>query len=312
MSYLPNREALEKADLALQEMTAGGGVLLPAQAKKFLRLLTKKSVLMGMSTVVPMAAPKQQIPRIKLSSRILRPGTENVPLDLAARSRPDFSMVELDAKLFRAEIRLSDEVLEDSIERGDLRQTIIEMMAEAIARDMEDVGVNGNRTSPDPFLAVMDGLLVQATSHIVDAAGQPLSPQVLHELIRSLPGEYLRDKKALAYLTSVDAELGYRRQLAERATAAGDRYLETDTPVLYSGVPVQPIPLFPENLGAQQNQSNVLLVQPQNVVFGIWRQVRIESWRDISAGQLRIVATIRFDTRYADEAGVARAINVRV
>jgi hypothetical protein len=65
----------------------------------------------------------------------------------------------------------------------------------------------------------------------------------------SLPGEYLRDKKQMVFLCSVDADLDYRNTLAERATGGGDRFLEEDTPVLYSGVPVQPIPLFPENLG---------------------------------------------------------------
>ena len=75
--------------------------------------------------------------------------------------KPDLSDVELDAKLFKAEVRLSDEVLEDSIERGELRQTIMEMLADAIARDMEDVAINGDTASVDPFLATMDGILKQ-------------------------------------------------------------------------------------------------------------------------------------------------------
>ena len=61
-------------------------------------------------------------------------------------------------------------MLEDSIERGELRQTIMEMMAEAISRDMEEVLINGDTLSADPFLAVMDGVLKQTTSNIVDAA----------------------------------------------------------------------------------------------------------------------------------------------
>jgi hypothetical protein len=50
---LSNRSLLQKADLALADLTAGGGILLPAQAKKFIRLLINQSVLMGMATVVP-------------------------------------------------------------------------------------------------------------------------------------------------------------------------------------------------------------------------------------------------------------------
>ena len=312
MSYMTNRTILEKADLALADLTAGGGLLKPAQAQKFMRLLIKESVLMKLATVVPMASPKQQISKIKFGSRILRPGVEGTALGVADRVAPDLSMVELDAKLFKAEVRLSDEVLEDSIERGELRQTIMEMMAEAISRDMEDVAINGDVTSVDPFLATMDGVLVQAVSNIVDAAAAPITKELLRDMLRTLPSEYLRDKKAMRYLTSVDADLGYRNTLAERSTAAGDRLLEDDTPVLYSGVPVQPIPLFPEDLGVGADQTAILLCNPKNVHVGIWRQIRLESARDISEGTLKIVATLRFDVKYAEGPGVAKAINVQL
>jgi len=312
MGYLSNRSILEKADLALADLTAGGGILKPAQAQKFMRLLIKESVLMKLGTVIPMASPKQQISKIKFGSRILRPGQEATALLLADRAKPDLSTVELDAQLFKAEVRLSDEVLEDSIERGELRQTIMEMMAEAISRDMEEVLINGDTVSADPFLAVMDGILKQATSNVVDAAGGPISKALLQSMLKTLPSEHLRDKKAMRFLTSVDADLDYRNTLADRATVAGDRLLESDTPVLHGGVPVQPIPLFPENLGGGSDQTVVVLCNPKNVHVGIWRQIRLESDRDISEGTLKIVATLRFDVKFAEEPGVAKAINVQL
>ena len=310
MSYMENRTILEKADLAISDLTAGGGILKPAQAQKFMRLLIKESVLLKQATVVPMASPKQQISKIKFGSRILRPGAEGAALGAAERVKPDMSNVELDAKLFKAEVRLSDETLEDSIERGQLRQTIMEMMADAIARDMEEIAISGDTASTDPFLAKMDGIIKQAKSNVVDAAGAPLSKDLLRDMLKTLPSEHLRDKKAMRFLTSVDADLGYRNTLAERSTAAGDRLLEDDTPVLYSGVPVQPIPLFPEDLGAGNDQTVALLCNPKNIHVGIWRQIRLESGRDISEGTLKIVATLRFDVRFAEEPGVAKAIQL--
>lgn len=312
MSYTSNRTLLEKADLALADLTAGGGVLLPAQVQKFMRLLIKQSVLMQMATVVPMASPKHQIAKIKFGSRILRRGSEATALPVADRSRPDMSYLELDAQLVKAEVHLSDEVLEDNIERGELRQTILEMIAEAAGRDMEEVIINGDTASADPFLATLDGLLKQATSHIVDAGGVALSKNFLRDLLKSLPNEYLRDKKQMAFLTSVDAELDYRNSLADRATVGGDRFIEEDAPALYSGVPVKPVPLFPENLGPGGNRTVALLCNPKNVHVGIWRQIRLESFRDVSAGVLRVVATMRFDARFAEEAGVAKLINIQL
>jgi hypothetical protein len=312
MSQLSNRTILEKADLALSDLTAGGGLLKPAQALKFMRLLIKKSVLMQMVTVVPMGSPKQEVSQIKFGKRILRPAQEATALAPADRSKPDLSKVELDAKLVKGEVRLSDETLEDSIERGELRQTIMELIAEAIARDMEELVIKGDTTSTDPYLALMDGLIKQATSHVVDVANGPISKSVLGDLLKTLPSEYLVDKKVMAFLASVDADLNYRSSLAERATVGGDKFLEQDAPVLYSGVPFMPIPLFPEDLGATGNQTAVLLTNPKNVLVGIWRQIRIETQRLISEGVLHIVATMRFDTRFADEAGVAKAINIKL
>jgi len=312
MSYTDNRTILQKADLALADLTAGGGLLKPAQAQKFMRLLIKDSPLMRLATVVPMASPKQQLSTIEFGSRVLRPGQEATALGVADRARPDLSQVELDAKLFKAEVRLSDEVLEDSIERGELRQTIMEMMAEAISRDMEAVLINGDTLSADPFHAVMDGVLKQATSNVVDAGAAPISKNLLRDMLKTIPSEHLRDKKAMRFMTSVDADLDYRNTLAERATTVGDRLLEGDTPVLYSGVPLQPIPLFPENLGASSDQTVIVLCNPKNLHVGIWRNIRVESARDISEGTLKIVATLRFDVKFAEEPGVAKAINVQL
>jgi hypothetical protein len=303
---LHNRSIIEKADLALQDLVTGGGYLQPEQAQKFMRLLVKQSVLLKSATVRPMKAPKSSVSQIKFGSRVLRRGQERTALTEAQRAKPDLSHVELDAKLFKAEVDLDDEVLEDNIEAGDLRQTVMELLAQAISRDMEELVIAGDTASADPFLSTMDGLLKKATSNVVDAAGAPISKDLLDDLLRTLPSEYRSDKTALRFFCAVDSEQDYRSTLAERATAAGDRMLEESPPVLYSGVPLAPIPLWPENLGQNSNRTASILTHPKNVVVGIWRQIRLETDRDISAGVLKIVATLRFDATYAEEPGVAR------
>lgn len=309
---LDNRTLLEKADLALSDLTTGGGLLQPAQAQKFIRILIKESVVLKKCTVVPMKSPKQLIEKIRFGSRILRAAGEAVALAPADRTKPDLTHVELDAQLFKAEVRLSNEVLEDSIERGQLRQTIMQLMAEAISRDMEEVIVSGDTTSADPFLAKLDGILKQATSHIVDAQGQRTNKSVFRDMLKSMPSEFLRNKKALNFLTSVESELDYRDSIAERATPLGDRAFEQSDVVVYSGVPVVDVPLFPENLGTQQNATNSVLTDPKNINVGIWRNIRIETDKLIQDGVLLVVATLRFDAKYAEETATVKGINIRV
>jgi hypothetical protein len=309
---LDNRTVLEKADLALADLTTGGGLLQPAQAQKFIRILIDESVILKQGTVVPMKSPKQLIEKVRFGGRILRAGSEAAALPAGDRTKPDLSHVELDAQLFKAEVRLNNEVLEDSIERGQLRQTIMQMMAEAISRDMDEVIIKGDTASGDAFLAKLDGILKQATSNLVDAQNQSTNKGIFRDMLKSMPSAFLRNKREMRFFTSVDSEIDYRDSLAERATVVGDKFLEQDAPVAYSGVPVMDVPLFPENLGAGTNTTNVLLSDPKNINVGIWRNIRVETDKLVSEGVLIIVATLRFDVKFAEETAVVKAINVKV
>ena len=309
---LDNRTILEKADLALSDLTTGGGMLQPAQAQKFLRILINEAVILKQSTVVPMRSPKQLIEKIRFANRILRSGSEAVALPVGDRVLPNLGKVELDAQLFKAEVRLNNEVLEDSIERGQLRQTIMQLMAEAIARDVDEVVIQGDTTSGDPFLAKLNGILKQASSNIVDAQNQSTNKTVFRDMLKTMPHPFLRNKKELRFFTSVNSEIDYKDSLADRATVGGDKYVEEDVPAMYSGVPVLHVPMFPEGLGAGGNTTDVILTDPKNINVGIWRNIRVEVDKIVWEGVLVIVATLRFDVKYAEETAVVKAVNVKV
>lgn len=307
-----NATILQKADLALTDITTDGGLLLPAQAQKFMRVLIKQAVLIKEATVVPMRSPKQIIEKIRFGSRILRAGKEAVALPRADRAKPDLGQIELDAKLFKAEVRLSNEIMEDSIERGTLRNTIMQMMAERIALDMEEVVLTGDTNSSDVTLANLDGILKQATSHVIDNANAFTTKSVFANMLRAMPSEFLRNRRDLRFIGSIQSEMAYRDSLAERATVGGDKFLLEDVPVLYAGVPLLPVPMMPENLGGGTNSTDVILTDPANINVGIWRNIRIETDKAISEGVLIIVATLRFDVVFAHEPAVVKAINVRI
>jgi hypothetical protein len=307
-----NTTILQKADLALTDITTNGGLLLPAQAQRFMRVLIKEAMLMKEATIVPMRSPKQIIEKIRFGSRILRAGKEAVSLPRADRAKPDLGQIELDAKLFKAEVRLSNEILEDSIERGQLRNTIMQMMAERIALDMEEIVLQGDTLSADPTLAQLDGILKQAQSHVIDNALAYTTKSVFANMLRAMPSEYLRNRRDLRFIGSVQSEMAYRDSLTERATVGGDRWLTEDVPVLYAGVPLLPVPMMPENLGGSSNTTDILLTDPANINVGIWRNIRIETDKAISEGVLIIVATLRFDVVFAHEPAVVKAINVRI
>lgn len=317
-NVLPNMSLLQKADLALADLTESGnhattgGKLLPETAQKFMRILIDESKLLKMATVIPMKSEKTEIPKIRFATRILRAGTEATALPAGDRAKPNLSNVELDTKLFKAEIRLPDEVLEDNIERDQLKATIMQLMGEAISRDMDEIAVQGDTSSADAFLAQFNGILKQSTSNVVDAGVAALNKAVLRDMLKAMPKPFLRNKDLLRYLTSIDAKIDLTDNLGNRQTPMGDSLTMNGGELKYQGVPVEDVPLFPEDLGDDDNTTDVILTDPKNVTVGIWRQIKMETDKDVSAGVVIIVASLRFDVKYAEETATVKAINVKV
>lgn len=306
-----NKTILEKADMALSDLTSGG-LLVPAQAQKFIRILIDEAKLMKLATVTPMKSHTQEINKIKFGSRILRAAQENTALAEVDRAKPTTSKVSLIAKPFKAQVNLTYEVLEDSIEQDTLKATIMQLMGEAIARDVDEILVRGDTASSDTFLAQFDGLLKSSTSNIVNAGTTSLTKSILRDMIKTMPSPFLRDKSSLKYLTSVDAEIDYRDSLSNRQTNTGDKALDGAAPVGYSGIQVVDVPLFPENLGGATNETNVVLLDPKNMNVGIWRQIQIETDKDIEAGKVIIVVSMRMDMKLIEETAVVKATGVKV
>jgi hypothetical protein len=309
---MTNESLLQKADLVLADLQSQGGYLQATHSQRFLRATVDEAVILKEATVVPMKSPKMVIDRIRMGTRVLHPGYEARALPEADRSKPTFTKLELDAKLYKGEVRLTNEVLEDSLERGALRQTIMDLMAERIALDMDELLIRGDTASADPYLATNNGLIKGVTSNVYDHTDNITNRTLWKNMLKLMPSPFLRNKRRLRFLTSIDSEIDYRDALADRATNIGDRFVEYDTPAMYSGVPVVPVPMFPENLGTGSHCTSPLLIDLKNLMVGIWREIRLETDKLISEGVLLIVVTMRFDLKLAEETAVVKANNVRV
>jgi len=305
---IDNGDLIQKADMQLADLSSGG-LLQEAQAQTFLRLAIKKAALLPICRTVPMKSPKQLVEKIRFGSRVLKAGTSGVALAQGDRVKPDLSMVELDAELFKGELHIPVEAVEDNIERGDFPQTIQELMAEAISRDLDDLAWNGDTASTDPFLAKMNGVRALISSNTVDAVGVRTNKTLLRDMLKTMPVE-AQDRPNLRFITSVNAETDYRDSLAERATAVGDRFLEGDLPVMYSGVRMVSLPVAPENLSGTNTE--MVLIDPKNIYVGFWRGVKFELDKDISAGVLKVVVTLRMALELAEETFSVKGENVLV
>lgn len=304
-----NQVYIEKADMAIADLTTGG-LLAPEQAKQFMSIAIEESTLLSMVTVKPMVSSTYEISKLGFTSRVLRKQTEGAGLPVGDRSKPELGKVTLAAKGLIGEVRIPYSVVEDNIQNGSFNSYVIQELGKAVSRDLEELVIEGDTASADPFLSTFDGILKQATTRVYNAAGARLSKSVLKIVMQTMPSQFMKNKNGMAFITSKNAALDYEDSLASRATPVGDKALVDQAISSYVGMPVISIPKFPEDLGVGTNMTNLLFLDPKNIHVGMHREIMIETDKDISAQQYIIVVSLRADVKYAHEPAIVKATNI--
>ncbi len=314
-------EKIKKADLFLTDLSSGG-LLATAQADTFIRKLIDQPTIIGQMRTVTMNTPVMELNKICFGKRILRAGTEGVALaDVAsdalpadfdpstggeyrARSKPQFSKVTLTTQEVIAEVRITYSALEDSIERGNLENTILALISERAALDLEELIISGDTSlnTADPYLDMTDGVLKLASAHIVDADNASVSPILFNNVLKTLPTKYRRNRAQMAFFSSMDVEQDYRLAISTRMGGLGDAILSGQQQVPVFGVPLQGVALMP--------QQNMLFTDPKNLIFGIQRNIRIESMKLISSREVKIVLTARVAVQVEESDAIVKVINI--
>lgn len=309
---ITNKSIMAKADMEVADLIADGGYLQDEQSEKFVLKIIEEAVVLKMIQVIGTKSHTKLIDKVGIDGWVLHPGVSGSALAAADRTKPTTEQVTLTTHLMKGEIRLNDEVLEDNIEGGQFKQTVMKKMAAHVALDMDRVAVNGDTAgATGTVLDLIDGMLKSATSHVVNGGTVPIHKGMLKQAIKAMPSQYNRNRMKQRFMTSEDAETDYRDYLADRATVLGDKFLEADAPTRYGGRAILPIPVFPDNLGLGTDCTNVVLTDPKNAVWGVWRKVRIETDRDITTGEWIMVATVRAGFVYEEEDAVVKVINVK-
>ena len=304
-----NRQVVEKAMIAVSDLINDGGYLNPQQANEFIRKLVDQPTILRDLRVERMNSPVMEINKIGFSSRILRAApASGTALASGDRAAPATEKVTLTTKEIIAEVPIPYDVLEDNIERGSLEDTIMDLITERAARDLEELIVLGDTGSADSYLALFNGVLKLATSHVVDYTDSALASVdrgLFKDMLKAMPSKYLRDRARMAFYVSPNAEVEYADSIAARETVLGDSKVTRDyvgnSPF---GVPLKAAALMPD--------SQVLFTHPKNIILGIQRDVMIETERVIAARMINIVLTMRVALQFEEEDAVVKAIGVDV
>ncbi len=313
----------KKADLVIGDFATNGGLLNAAQGDRFLHVLLKQPTMLPRVRVVQMTSSEVEINKIGFAGRIMRAAVENTGLDVGERSEPVTSKLTLVAKEAIAEVRIPYQVMEDAIEQaavnfgadapsGVFVQTIMDLIAERSALDIEDAMLNGDtaRTSQPGetaaehlFMAQHDGWLKLAlSSNTVDFANAKINRSILKKALQVLPGQYLRNRAAMAIFVSNAQEIEYQDSLAGRETPMGDAKHNENATARVAAVPVVPVPMMPDTSG--------IFCDPKNLIFGIRRDVSMEFEKMISERQWKVVVTVRMCPRIEWLDGVVGLENI--
>jgi hypothetical protein len=303
-----NAQLIQKADMALADL-ATAGLLNPEQTDRFIRTLMDSPTILQSVRTVTMTSPEKKINKIGFGSRILRPAVESTALSSGDRVKPDLSQIVLNTSEVIAEIRLPYAVLEDNIEGGNINagmeqgaggihQTIVDMIAERAAVDLEELLISGDTNSGDAYLALQNGYLKLATANIVAAGGATFSKSLAKSVVKAMPAKYLRNRAALKHFVSVNNETEMRDIYASRQTGLGDANLTGNLPLYMYGSQITGVPLMPA--------ANDLFCDPLNLIFGIQRQITIEYDKDITKREFIIVLTCRVATQIEEANAIVK------
>lgn len=311
---MDNLDYIAKAATDIAAITSGGK-LLPKQVQTFEERLIVQSKLLQMCNVIQMTVPEWELDRAGFTGQVLHPDTELATPTESQIAAPAFDKRTLAVKRTKAVVKVSHHTLKSVIDRGQFIPFLTDQLAKAVKRDMEKVIIRGDtaltqNTLENQLLGLMDGVIKQSTAHLYDANGDPLSDPLIDEMELLLPDQYA-DDPGMMVLTSRKAAIRYRQSRGQRATVGGDAQLAKRDPMDHHEIPVIGVPLFPNDLGTDTNQTVAILCNPQNIYVGIQDDMEIKMEEKAVQGIYYIVFRYAFDVTFKEPDAVVKATEVQ-
>lgn len=286
-------EAVKKGDIAVSDLVSDGGYLQPEQEDRFMRKVYASSPFLNAIRTIQMNAPKRKIHKIGITGNFLNKApASGTALDAAKRSKVFTEYVELTTTELIGVMYVPYDVIEDNIERGALESTIMDdILPPKVARDLENVVINGNTLSADGLLSSFDGVCKQLTTgsnvYAFNDVTGTIDDDVYGDMLEYLPYEYRENEALLTYFNHQSVSDAYFRFRRLRQTAEGDRMVDTGHMVdmSFRGIPIRKTYRMPT--------TQMLLTVPQNIILGMQRGIQFETARDIEARVIIIVCTCR-------------------
>jgi hypothetical protein len=302
---------------------AGSGILRPEQARRFIDYVWDATVLAKDGRRVTMRANTMELEKVNVGERVIRAAAQAI--GNYDNTGAQFSKVELSTRKIRLDWEVSAEALEDGIEGAALEDTLVRLMTNAFANDIEDLAINGLGTGNNSFLNIMEGFVNREKTNgdaheaLVTVADNAWTPEVMQQIILAMPRKYRAIKSNLKFYAGTDAFQGIVKNngtlsdaIAEALGKNGNTQANTQayldgqgqtfggartTRVL--GIDVQEVPYYPEGF--------VDLTFPQNRIWGFQRDITVNREYKPKKDTVEYTVFVRFGVQWEEEDAIAFA-----
>ena len=292
-------------------------------ATQFINQVVNQSILLSSIRLHRTDKPTGYLTKLNISGHITQGATENT--DSGYTRKPSSAGVTYLNVKSRSAMDITGEVQEDNIEGPSGKQTILNAMIDAVANDMEVMALEGDSSvagSDDLslLLKVNDGFNTQASAangaHVVNAGALRFGYTLSSVMKRAMPTKWKRNMSKLRWIISYNTQQDYIDEQAARVTPYGDTIRQTSELPLINGIASMVVPLLPEDLSLTGTSGTtgtfILLTDPQNLIYVVQRDLKVEWWRNIRKDADEATMYMRTDFLIQEQDAVVKASNVSV
>lgn len=295
-------QMLESAFKAFTTGSLGDSLLVPDQRDRFLQALETRAPLLRTTRRITMRSHTTRIDRWTLGQVLEAPAAEGE--NFTGETTPTTDTNTLAVTKVRGRVPASDEALADSLARGDAAKQLIDLIGARAGVDLELLLVQGDTTSGDPYLALLDGWLVKAAQQLTGSGTAPDFDatdveEMFDAMLMAIEPRFLTDRARMRFFVPWNVDNDYRDKLRARGTELADRAQVGDGPLSYKGITLVETPAQPAD--------TVLFSHTDNIVYGIWQDLEIEDERVAAADRHDFHVRARADADYEDENGAVVA-----
>lgn len=297
----------------------GDSVLQPQYFDSFVREMQKQAKLLDATRYQEMDSQKVNIDRIAFTGRVLEKVAENA--EASDYAEINTKQNQLSAEEVVAVVGLTDQMLRRNIEKEGLEDTIVQLLGEHAGKDLEELGIFAsdawtgyhNEAMGSTQWSAIDLIngWVRKCENKLDSTAPYFSDDtqdvslLFEELLQTLPKQYLVDRGDWRFYTNWKIQNEYINELKDRGTPLGDEMYENNRNVRYKDIPVEYIPML-----ERFDNDIVMLQNPDNMVWGVFHEVTLETDRIPKARRTDFVLTFEGDAHYEDENAGVIAVDV--